>query len=86
MSWKSDKININTKYKHFGWSESYLFQTFGVPHQNLLTHQFLDQRVGAPVQLGEEAHTETLIKTWMECHNIKKHLKKRKHPTFSSLW
>lgn len=39
---------------------SYLFETLGVPHQDVLTHQFLDQRVRTSVQLSQEAQAETL--------------------------
>lgn len=39
---------------------SYLFQTLCVSHQDVLTHQFLDHRVGASVQLSEEAQAEPL--------------------------
>lgn len=39
---------------------SYLFETLGVSHQDVLTHQFLDQRVRASVQLSQEAQAETL--------------------------
>lgn len=41
-------------------TDSYLFETPDVPDEDVLTHQFLDQRVGAPVQLSQEAETETL--------------------------
>lgn len=40
--------------------DSYLFETLCVSCQNVLTHQFLDQRMGASVQLGQEAEAETL--------------------------
>lgn len=39
---------------------SHLFETLAVPHQDVLTHQFLDQRVGASVQLSQETQAETL--------------------------
>lgn len=39
---------------------SYVFETLGVSHQDVLTHQFLDHRVGASVQLSQEAQAETL--------------------------
>lgn len=39
---------------------SYLFETLAVSHQDVLTHQFLNQRVGASVQLSQEAQAETL--------------------------
>lgn len=41
-------------------SDSDLFETLAVPQQDVLTHQFLDQRVGAPVQLSQEAQAEAL--------------------------
>lgn len=39
---------------------SYLFETLAVSHQDVLKHQFLNQRVGASVQLSQEAQAETL--------------------------
>lgn len=37
-----------------------MFETLGVPHQDVLTHQLLDHRVGTSVQLSQEAQAETL--------------------------
>lgn len=49
-------------------TNSHLFETLGVPHQDVLTHQFLNQRMRAPVQLSEEAQAETLKPPIREDH------------------
>lgn len=49
---------------------SYMFETLGVPHQDVLTHQFLDQRVGTSVQLSQEAQAETLQPRTTETVNL----------------
>lgn len=52
---------------------SYLFEKLGVPHQDVLTHQFMDQRVATSAQLSQEAHAETLQPQIRETVNFKIH-------------
>lgn len=47
-----------------------MFETLNVPHQDVLTHQFLDQRVGTSVQLSQEAQAKTLQSRVRESINM----------------
>lgn len=59
--------------KELALVSSYLFETLGVPHQDVLTHQLLDQRVRTSVQLSQEAQTETLQPTSIIIKQTPKH-------------
>ena len=60
------KTDSTLKGRNLTLRLSYLFETLDVPHQDVLTHQFLDQGVGTSVQLGQEAQAETLQPTIRE--------------------